>query len=119
MKMKAIAGRWYKKVGTPAWIESAFMVVAVCWNDDNDGVEVHIRVKRRKEGRIIGKVKVISPSKWMSLSDKYSIAPVGWEPRWVKKHWIYTPEDIKAAKPKPPEEVRHITPASNGFIKLF
>lgn len=117
--MKAIAGRWYRKVATPAWIESAFMVVAICWNDDNDGVEVHIRAKKKKEGRIIGRLKVISASQWMALSEQYSIAPVGWEPRWAKKHWVYTPDDIRKLNtppsiPKPPKP-----PPSKGFVRLF
>jgi hypothetical protein len=120
--MKAIAGRWYRKVGTPAWIESAFMVVAVCWNDNDDGVEVHIRGKRRKEGRIIGRVRVLSPSQWMALSEKYSITPVGWEPLWAKKHWVYTPDDLQRLNAPPKERAPYvppIDPPTKGFVRLF
>jgi len=116
--MKAIAGRWYRKVASPVWIDSAFMVVAVCWNDDNDGVEIHIRAKGKKAGRTSARVVIISPSQWKSLSERYAVMPGGWEPRWIK-HWVYTPEDIEAARPKPPEEVRRVTSPSKGFIKLF
>ena len=119
--MKAIAGRWYRKNGTAAWKDRAFMVLAICWNDDNDGVEVHIRVKSRREGRVTARVASISPSQWRSMSQKYTLMPVGWEPRWIK-HWVYTPDDIRKMNAPPKERASYVAPIpppTKGFVRLF
>lgn len=118
--LKAIPGRWYRWKDTHR--DSAVFVVAVVWNDDNDGVEVIIR-KRSKNSST---ERIMSPSEWFAYSSNTDLMPLNWEPKWIN-HWRYTEADLKESRERAEKKMEEEKPSEapkrskgkEGFVRLF